>query len=135
MAKLTAKQERFCEEYLVDLNATQAAIRAGYSEKTANRIASQNLSKLVIQEKIELLKQNLAENVEITPQTVVEEIAKIGFADISKYIKASDKIKALELLGKYLGMFTDKMELSGVDGNPIQTETTVQIYLPNNGRD
>lgn len=51
MTKLTAKQERFCREYIIDLNATRAAIRAGYSEKTANRIASENLSKLDIQEK------------------------------------------------------------------------------------
>ena len=51
MAKLTPKQERFCEEYLIDLNATQSAIRAGYSVNTANRIASELLSKLDIQEK------------------------------------------------------------------------------------
>ena len=53
MAKLTAKQQRFCDEYLIDLNATQAAIRAGYSKKTANRIGTENLSKLVIREYIE----------------------------------------------------------------------------------
>lgn len=53
MAKLTAKQQRFVDEYLVDLNATQAAIRAGYSKKTANRIGPENLSKPVIQEAIE----------------------------------------------------------------------------------
>lgn len=53
MAKLTAKQKRFCDEYLIDLNATQAAIRAGYSEKTANRIGTENLSKPVIREYID----------------------------------------------------------------------------------
>lgn len=52
MAKLTAKQQRFCDEYLIDLNATQAAIRAGYSRKTANRIGTENLSKPVIKEYI-----------------------------------------------------------------------------------
>lgn len=52
MAKLTARQKRFCDEYLIDLNATQAAIRAGYSKKTANEQAAQNLAKLSIQEYI-----------------------------------------------------------------------------------
>lgn len=53
MAELTAKQQRFCDEYLIDLNATQAAIRAGYSEKTARAIACENLTKPYIQEYIE----------------------------------------------------------------------------------
>ena len=53
MAKLTAKQQRFCDEYLIDLNATQAAIRAGYSEKTARQIANENLTKPDIKEYIE----------------------------------------------------------------------------------
>ena len=53
MAKLTAKQKRFCDEYLIDLNATQAAIRAGYSKKTAKQIGQQNLTKLDIKEYIE----------------------------------------------------------------------------------
>ena len=55
MAKLTPKQKAFCDEYLIDLNATQAAIRAGYSEKTANRIGNENLSKLDIQNSIKEL--------------------------------------------------------------------------------
>lgn len=58
MMKLTSKQQRFCDEYLVDLNATQAAIRAGYSKKTAKQIAQQNLTKLDIQEYI---KKRMAE--------------------------------------------------------------------------
>ena len=53
MAKMTAKQQRFCDEYLIDLNATQAAIRAGYSKKTARVIAAENLSKPIIREYIE----------------------------------------------------------------------------------
>ena len=51
-AKLTAKQERFCQEYMIDLNATQAAIRSGYCEKTAGQIGEQNLKKLEIQKAI-----------------------------------------------------------------------------------
>ncbi len=114
MTKLTAKQERFCTEYIIDLNATQAAIRAGYSVKTANRIASENLSKLDIQRKIQELQQKRAERTEITQDRVLKELAGIGFAPITKgKIKAADKTKALELLGRHLGMFTDKLQIEG----------------------
>lgn len=114
MAKLTAKQERFCIEYIIDLNATQAAIRAGYSKKTANRIASENLSKLDIQRKIQELQQERAERTEITQDRVLKELAGIGFAPITKgKIRAADKTKALELLGRHLGMFTDKLQIEG----------------------
>lgn len=114
MAKLTAKQERFCTEYIIDLNATQAAIRAGYSVKTANRIASENLSKPDIQRKIQELQQERAERTEITQDRVLKELAGIGFAPITKgKIKAADKTKALELLGRHLGMFTDKLQIEG----------------------
>lgn len=114
MAKLTAKQEIFCREYIIDLNATQAAIRAGYSKKTANRIASENLSKLDIQRKIQELQQERAERTEITQDRVLKELAGIGFAPITKgKIKAADKTKALELLGRHLGMFTDKLQIEG----------------------
>lgn len=114
MAKLTAKQEIFCREYIIDLNATQAAIRAGYSKKTANRIASENLSKLDIQKKIQELQQERAERTEITQDKVLKELAGIGFAPITKgKIRAADKTKALELLGRHLGMFTDKLQIEG----------------------
>ena len=114
MEKLTAKQERFCTEYIIDLNATQAAIRAGYSVKTANRIASENLSKPDIQRKIQELQQERAERTEITQDRVLKELAGIGFAPITKgKIKAADKTKALELLGRHLGMFTDKLRIEG----------------------
>ena len=114
MAKLTAKQERICTEYIIDLNATQAAIRAGYSVKTANRIASENLSKPDIQRKIQELQQERAERTEITQDRVLKELAGIGFAPITKgKIKAADKTKALELLGRHLGMFTDKLQVEG----------------------
>ena len=114
MEKLTAKQERFCTEYIIDLNATQAAIRAGYSSKTANRIASENLSKPDIQRKIQELQQERAERTEITQDRVLKELAGIGFAPITKgKIKAADKTKALELLGRHLGMFTDKLQIEG----------------------
>lgn len=83
---LTAKQERFVAEYLIDLNATQAAIRAGYSENGANRQASQLLSNIDIQRAIERAKAKRDKRTEITQDRVVAELAKIGFADIRKAV-------------------------------------------------
>lgn len=86
MASLTAKQQRFVEEYLLDLNATQAAIRAGYSTKTANRIASQNLSKLYIQDAITKRRVDLQTEFDLTPEKVIAEYMKIGFANMGDYV-------------------------------------------------
>ena len=104
MAKLTDKQKKFCDEYLTDFNATQAAIRAGYSEKTANRIASENLSKPDIQNYIAELKKDSQKRSEIKRGEVIQELKKIGFADIEiETLKPSDKIKALEIIARMLG--------------------------------
>lgn len=77
---MTPKQQRFVEEYLVDLNATQAAIRAGYSAKTAGQIGEQNLKKLEIAAAIAEAKAQQAKRTEITADRVLAELAKIGFA-------------------------------------------------------
>jgi len=103
--KPTAKQQFFIEEYLIDLNATQAAIRAGYSKKTAQQVGSQNLSKLVIQTAIQQAMDQRSERTGITAVKVLDAIAEIGFADFSADIRASDKLKALELMARHLGMF------------------------------
>jgi phage terminase small subunit len=83
--KLTAKQERFCEEYLIDLNATQAAIRAGYSKNTANEIAAQNLAKLSIQQYLSKKKEILANKLQITQEMVLEGYRKLAFYDARKF--------------------------------------------------
>lgn len=82
---LTAKQKAFVQEYLIDLNATQAAIRAGYSAKTANRIANENLSKPDIQTAIQKAMDKRAQRTEITADRVLQELAKIGFANMADY--------------------------------------------------
>lgn len=104
MPKLTDKQKRFCEEYLIDLNATQAAIRAGYSEKTADRIANQNLRKIEVQQYVQKLMTERSEQTGVTAEKVIKELKKIAFSDAE--ITGKEKMKALELLGKHLGMFT-----------------------------
>jgi len=105
--KLTAKQEKFCNEYLVDLNASGAARRAGYSVKTSNVTGPQYLLKPVVQARIQQLRKVLAKNEGVTPEKVVAEFASIAFHKPSKIYKVSDKIKALESLGKYLGIFLE----------------------------
>ncbi len=85
---LTPKQERFVAEYLIDLNATQAAIRAGYSEKTAQQQGSRLLLNVVVQEAISKGQNKTAEKLEVTKDRIVEELAKIGFSNMLDYMRA-----------------------------------------------
>ena len=128
--KMTEKQKRFCDEYLIDLNATQAAIRAGYSKKTAKVIANENLTKPNIKEYIaermaEKEKELIADQNEVlkyltsvlrgeslSTEIVVEGIGE-GCSEartMTKQPSEKDKLKAAELLGKRYGLYTDKVE-------------------------
>ena len=124
MARLTEKQKRFVEEYLVDLNATQAAIRAGYSPKTAYSMGQRLLKNVEVQKAIQEAIQERQKRTEITQDMVVDELRAVAFAKAGDYtdstLKYSNKLKALELLGKHLGMFTDKVEHSGETGLRIE---------------
>lgn len=146
---LTPKQERFVAEYLIDLNATQAAIRAGYSAKTAGQIGEQNLKKLEIAEtlKVEMEKRATRNNVtqdEVIsglrelrdmamgkkPMRVTEIVRATGkppkTIDLEvKVFEAAAAKGALELLGKHIGMFKDKIEHTGAGGGPIETVSRV----------
>jgi len=125
MGKLSDKMELFCQEYLIDFNATQAAIRAKYSEKTANEQGSQNLAKLSIRERIsELINEKLGTEKDTLRLRVITELSDIAFGNISIEkisdrdgniidIRLNDRIKALELLGKYGALWTEKIEHSG----------------------
>ena len=147
---LTDKQRRFCEEYLIDLNATQAAIRAGYSKKTANEQGCQNLAKLNIQAYLQKLMAERSARTEIDADNVVRELGKLAFSNIGDYVtfgpegvtlkpskdltneqracisavsemvikdgrtvrfKLHDKTKNLELLGRHLGLFNNKLDI------------------------
>ena len=151
MAKLTEKQQRFVDEYLIDLNATQAAIRAGYSVKTAREQASQNLTKLNIQQAISEKMAERSKRTGVNQDRIVLELAKIAFVNaadvidsddatikagataddtaaiqsvkvkviptkegegVEREIRLNDKLKALELLGKHLGMWNDKLDVN-----------------------
>lgn len=86
MVKLTEKQRKFCEEYLIDLNATKSAIRAGYSEKTAMEQGYQLLQKTSVQEEIQRAMDERSKRTEITADRVLQELAHIAFDDIKNYL-------------------------------------------------
>lgn len=125
MGKLTKKQELFVKEYLIDLNATQAAIRAGYSKKTAQEIGAQNLSKLMIAEAIQVEMDKRAKRIEVNSDYVLSGITRVierceqaepvrdkDGNETGEYVfNASSALKGYELLGKHLKLFTDKIEV------------------------
>jgi phage terminase small subunit len=151
VARLTAKQKRFIEEYLVDLNATQAAIRAGYSPHTAKEIGCENLSKPHIRARVEKELAERSKRTGVNQDRVIRELARIALVNpvdvinmdeatikemasaddtaailsvkvkkipseegtiTEREIRMADKIKALELLGKHLGMFNEKLNIN-----------------------
>jgi phage terminase small subunit len=123
---LTPKQQRFVEEYLVDLNATQAAIRAGYSAKTADRIGPQQLVKTCVAEAIQVKRSKLSELTMRTAADVMADIGKVRDNAMQAVIDPQtgangmlshkDALKALELEGKHYGAFTERIDLSNKDG-------------------
>ena len=134
---LNEKQKRFVEEYLIDLNATQAAIRAGYSKNRASELGYQLLQKTTVQNAIQEAQSNRSERVRITQEEVIlrllenadiasgkkattitipskNENGEVIGNDVAHFVYEPSAVnKALELLGKHLGMFTQKMEVSG----------------------
>lgn len=161
MADLTNKQKRFVEEYIIDLNATKAAIRAGYSEQTAGVIGSENLAKPYIQDAVQAAMVERSRRTGITADRVLAELAKLAFSNMENYMKfdkdgkpeldfaeissdqaaaiseltvdtrherdqegdkpaqvtkvrfkLADKSRNLELLGRHLKLFTDKVDVN-----------------------
>ena len=126
MANLTPKQQRFVEEYLIDLNATQAAIRAGYSEKTAQEIGSENLSKPMVAKAIAEAQEKLSNKAQVTVEMVVQGLLNEA-KDLSEGSTQSARVSAWAHLGKHLGMFKDKIEHTGKDGGDINVTITRRV--------
>lgn len=140
---MTPRQEKFCVEYLIDLNATQAAIRAGYSKRTADRIANQNLRKLEIQSRIKKMRDEYYDKTimsakeveyllskagrgELKEEVVVVEGVGDGFSEskiVKKRLSAKDRIKALELMGKRHRLFEDQNSKPGEEEVQIIDDT------------
>jgi len=131
--KLTDKQNRFCIEYIIDLNATQAAIRAGYSQKTANRIGSENLTKLVIQQKITKLQANTLEKAEMSAVWVLNQIKDSivhnGKIVEDKMIDASAFNTSLGMAAKHFKLLTDKVETVNENFNYDMSEADADEIL------
>jgi hypothetical protein len=104
--KINEQEQMFCEEYVVDFNATQAAKRAGYSRRSAYSIGSEKLQKPEAKRYICYLMAKRCLRTGITADRVLEELAKIAFA--REGVKTKDKLKALDILAKHVGLFNKK---------------------------
>ena len=143
MRELTPKQAAFVREYLIDLNATQAAIRAGYSANTANEQGSRLLTNVSVHSLIQKAMNERAETVGLTAADVLRDINAVKADAMRKtYDKDGNEVmanhtaalKALELQGKHLKMFTDKVELLGDKNNPLQVQLIKRTIIdPKNG--
>lgn len=190
---LNDKQSAFCEEYLIDLNATQAAIRAGYSKKTAAQIGEKLLRKVEIQEKIQQLKNERSARTDITADAVIRRLAEISFANVDHFakvveqeyeatefaaegeklvqrqvtrtrkivdvvptdevprerlaaiaaikqgrngieLKLHDQVKALELLGRHLGIFEIDNKQKAPETKPMTAEQFAAVVSALNGK-
>ena len=155
--KLTPKQKLFVKHYLIDFNATSAAISAGYSKKTAYSIGEENLRKPEIAKALQGEVEKKFQQLDLSAEMILKELLNISMLDMADYVTVGengeiravpfdhlpagstkyinkikytqkegaieyqhpDKLRALELLGKYFKLFTEKKELSGVDGGPL----------------
>ena len=122
--KLSPKQAAFVAEYLIDLNATQAAIRAGYSEKTADRIGAQLLGKTWVREALEKAQARRAEKVERTALDVLKDIQSVT-REAREGGDLKPALKGLELEGKHLGMFLNRVDMTSSDGSMTQAPAVV----------
>lgn len=159
---MTKKQKCFIEEYLIDLNATQAAIRAGYSTDTAYSIGNENLKKPEVRACIDKAMAERSKRTGVNADRVVEELAKIAFVNpvdvidtekatvkkdaapedtaaiqsvkvktfgedgVEREVKMADKLKALELLGKHLGMYQSNVNVQ-VESSPKLDDIMKQL--------
>lgn len=126
--KLTPKQERFCREYVVDLNAAQAAIRAGYSPKDAHAQGARLSANVGIKKRIAELSRVKNDALDLKIEDTLREISGMAFAAPSGFeelrMNAKDKLKALEMLAKHQGLFTaadDGKGATAININVIKT--------------
>lgn len=132
--KLTAKQQAFVNEYCIDKNATQAAIRAGYSENTAYAIGQNLLRKIEISQAIDLKLQKAADECTVTLERVIKRYAEFAFANVDLAdLKPSDSLKALDSLMRHLGGFAnDSLTVNASEGltELLQAATNMGHILP-----
>jgi phage terminase small subunit len=117
----TEKQRAFIDEYLIDLNATQAAIRAGYSADTAAQIGYENLRKPEIAQAIGIALAERAQRTQITQDYVLNAVVEtIERCRQKSEFDPQSVLKGAKLLGDHIGTFKERVELTGKDGKPIE---------------
>lgn len=127
-SKLTPKQERFVQVYLVDVNATQAAIRAGYSKKTAQEQSSRLLSNVMVPKAIAKGKQALAEKAGVMAKKVDVEMARIGFANMQDYLDLSDPENLTIDLSKITPEQASVIAETRVERRGLQRRVTIKLH-------
>lgn len=123
---LNPRQKAFVKEYIIDKNAARAARAAGYAPKAAKELGARLLTNANVRQAVDRGLAKQAEKADISAERVIRRIAEFAFD--KKTIKASDTLKACELLGKKYNLFTDSLQVTGKDGGP-----QVFLTLPANG--
>jgi phage terminase small subunit len=121
-SKLGSMQERFIDEYLVDLNGAAAVRRAGYKTTNPNRIATRLLNHPLVQRELDTRQSKTREKLALSAEYVISKLIDIT----EMTAKDADKLRALELLGRHLGLYRDRQEISGVDGEAIQYQKVTE---------
>ena len=131
-AQLNYRQSLFVKEYLIDLNATQAAIRAGYSAKTAGAIGDENLKKPELARAIQVAMDKRAEKLEITAENVLREIAKLSFVDIRQIFDKEGRLLPIHELPDNVAASISSIKVSttkAAGANPVDIENVCEVKL------
>lgn len=119
-SKLSKKMELFVEEYFVDLNASKACLRAGYKTQSPNKMASKLLNHPLVAEAIRKRTEERKEETKLSADYVITKLVSI--AERNEKDNPTAALRSLEMLGKTLGLFKDRQEISGPDGEAIQIQ-------------
>lgn len=132
--KLTAKEENFCQTYLIDFNATRAAKAAGYSANSATEIGAENLRKLHIQQRIYELREEMGKKFDVSRERIVQELAKLAYFDTKDLYDEEGNLLPIQTLPNSVSAAISGVEVNNtwgrlIDGTPIVTGETKKVKL------
>lgn len=133
-SRLTPKQERFIDEYLKDLNGTQAAIRAGYSAKSANESAARLLAKDSISSEIAARRKRLSESCEITRERVIKEMARLAFFDVRRLFDDQGNPFHISKLDDAAAAAINGLDVSTVGNSEIGVGQVLKYKIPDKNK-
>jgi len=129
---MTEQKKRFCDEYIIDLNATQSALRSGYSKKTAYSQGQRLLKDVEIQSRIETVNKKREERTQITADMVIKELALIAFQDSANLVNEEDSLKSIHGMGsdvsRTIAEVTSRTEKKGGEDAGCAEITKVKTY-------